>query len=37
MGIADVPDNLHDPECIRCLECLDTCARPDALVLKVLP
>ena len=35
MGIQDVPDNLSDTECIRCLECLETCAREDALVIKV--
>jgi len=35
MGIEDVPDNLNDTECIRCLECLDTCTRQDALTLKV--
>jgi len=35
MGIKDVPDNLSDTECIRCLECLETCAREDALVIKV--
>lgn len=36
MGIQDVPDNLSDPECVRCLECLETCAREDALTLHVL-
>jgi polyferredoxin len=35
MGIQDVPDNLRHSECIRCLECLDTCARKDALHLNV--
>jgi len=35
MGIKDVPDNLSNTECIRCLECLETCAREDALLLKV--
>lgn len=35
MGIQDVPNNLTDAECIRCLECLDTCARDGALELKV--
>lgn len=34
MGIQDVPDNLTDPECIRCLECFETCARPGALQLQ---
>lgn len=36
MGIQDVPDNLSDPECVRCLECLETCAHEDALTLRVL-
>jgi polyferredoxin len=36
MGIQDVPDNLSDPECIRCMECLETCARDGSLELKVL-
>ncbi|MFZ5857112.1 MAG: 4Fe-4S binding protein [Chloroflexota bacterium] len=36
MGIADVPNNLADAECIRCLECLDTCARDGSLELKVI-
>lgn len=35
MGIKDVPDSLSDTECIRCLECLETCAREDALLIKV--
>jgi len=35
MGIKDVPDNLSDTECIRCLECLETCTREEALVIKV--
>lgn len=37
MGIADVPDNLSSPECIRCLKCLDTCARTHTLALKIGP
>jgi len=36
MGIADVPNNLTNTECIRCLECLNTCARDGALELKVI-
>lgn len=36
MGIQDIPDNLSDPECIRCMECLETCARDGSLELKVL-
>lgn len=35
MGIQDVPANLQDSECIRCLECLETCARDESLTLKV--
>jgi len=35
MGIRDVPDHLDDPECIRCLECLETCTRSDCLSLRV--
>lgn len=37
MDIEDVPNNLTDAECIRCLECLDTCAREGSLELKVFP
>lgn len=36
MGIEKVPENLQDPECIRCLECLNTCARDEAMTLNVL-
>lgn len=36
MGIKDVPNNLSDAECIRCLECLDTCAQRGSLELKVI-
>jgi polyferredoxin len=36
MDIQDVPDHLSDPECIRCLECVETCAHEDALTLRVL-
>lgn len=36
MGIKDVPLNLDDTECIRCLECMDTCARDGSLELKVI-
>lgn len=35
MGIKAVPENLRDPECVRCLECVATCARKDTLNLKV--
>lgn len=33
MGIQDVPGSLNSTECIRCLECLETCARDEALTL----
>ncbi|HWS23091.1 MAG TPA: 4Fe-4S binding protein [Anaerolineales bacterium] len=36
MGIENVPENLSDLECIRCLECLNTCSRDDSLNLVVL-
>mgnify|MGYP001173726529 FL=1 len=36
MGIADVPNNLDHPECVRCMECLETCARDGSLELKVI-
>ncbi len=36
MGIQSVPENLRDAECIRCLECLETCARDESLELRVL-
>ena len=36
MDIKDVPDDLKNAECIRCLECLDTCARDGSLTLRVL-
>jgi polyferredoxin len=36
MDIADVPNSLTDTECIRCMECLETCARDGSLELKVL-
>ncbi len=35
MDIPNVPDSLRDPECIRCLVCLDTCARDEALTLRI--
>ena len=33
MGIEAVPENLDHPECVRCLECYETCAQDGALVL----
>ena len=35
MGLADVPRNLDHPECVRCMECLNTCARDGSLELKI--
>ncbi|MDP1545022.1 MAG: 4Fe-4S binding protein [Anaerolineales bacterium] len=35
MGIADVPHQLDHPECVRCMECLDTCARDGSLTLQI--
>lgn len=35
MDIKDVPRNLDHPECVRCMECLETCARDGSLTLKV--
>ena len=35
MVIEDVPLNLDHPECVRCMECLNTCARDGSLTLKV--
>jgi polyferredoxin len=36
MDIEDVPAKLTDTECIRCMECLETCARDGSLELKVI-
>lgn len=35
VDIEAVPENLRSAECIRCLECLETCAKPDAMNLRV--
>ena len=35
MGIEDVPANLNNVECVRCMECLNTCAREGSLELKI--
>jgi polyferredoxin len=35
MDIQDVPQNLDGAECVRCLECLQTCARHDSLNLRL--
>lgn len=36
MGINDVPRNLNDAECVRCMECLETCTRDGSLELRVI-
>jgi polyferredoxin len=33
MDIVDIPENLRSAECVRCLECMETCARPNAIDL----
>ncbi|MBT3390466.1 MAG: 4Fe-4S binding protein [Chloroflexi bacterium] len=33
VDIPAIPENLRSAECIRCLECIETCARPDAIEL----
>jgi polyferredoxin len=35
MDIADVPHQLDHPECVRCMECLNTCAREGSLILQI--
>lgn len=35
MGIADVPINLDHPECVRCMECLNTCLRDGSLTIQI--
>ena len=35
MGIEERAQNITSLECIRCLDCMDTCARPDAVSLQV--
>ncbi len=35
MDIQDVPANLNNSECVRCLECLQTCARDGSMTLGV--
>ena len=35
MDIHDIPQNTRHAECIRCLECLETCAKPGAVSLRV--
>ncbi|KAA3644187.1 MAG: 4Fe-4S binding protein [Chloroflexi bacterium] len=35
MDIKDIPQNTRHSECIRCLECLETCAKPGASSLQI--
>jgi len=35
MDITAIPENLDSPECIRCLECLETCAKENTIALKL--
>ena len=35
VDIPAIPENLRSAECIRCLECLKTCAQPDAIDLRL--
>ncbi len=35
VDIPAIPENLRSAECIRCLECIETCARPDAIELHI--
>ena len=35
VDIPGIPENIRSTECIRCLECLETCAVPDAVTLRL--
>jgi polyferredoxin len=35
MNIQERPENIRSSECIRCLDCLDTCKRPEASDLRL--
>ena len=35
VDIHGIPENIRSPECVRCLECLETCAIPDAVTLQL--
>lgn len=35
IDIVDISENLRSAECVRCLECMETCARPDAITLRL--
>jgi polyferredoxin len=35
MDIIEVSANTRDVECIRCLECVETCARPETIMIEL--
>ena len=35
VDIPAIPENLRSAECIRCLECIETCTRPEAIELHI--
>ena len=35
MDIQNIPENIRSSECIRCLECLESCKVPDTIELKI--
>ncbi len=35
VDIPAIPENMRSAECVRCLECLETCAQPDAIELRI--
>jgi len=35
VDIPAIPENIRSAECVRCLECLDTCAQPDTVNLRL--
>lgn len=35
VDIPGIPENIRSPECIRCLECLETCSIRDAVTLRL--
>ena len=37
MGIEQRPEAMRSGECIRCLDCLDSCNRPEAIELRLGP
>ena len=35
VDIPAIPENMRSAECVRCLECLETCAQPEAMELRL--